>query len=231
MGRTAAETVTITLTEAGPLGFAFGEAIGNTATVIAIREGSQAAQARPRGGVGQPLPVPVGAALHTMEAGGVRYTVDEMSYADALAVLKGKARPITLSFRLPARGVQLCNAARTGDEAAVQRLLQQGTSADAKDDAGEPAICYAAAYGHDTVILLLAQARANLNARDASGGTALMEAATNGNVGCTELLLRCGADVGAASKGGWTALMSAAMSVLLPLPAPLISSPRWDSEP
>ena len=61
--------------------------------------------------------------------------------------------------------------------------------------------------------------------------TALMEAATNGNVGCTELLLRCGADVGAASKGGWTALMSAAMSVLLPLPAPLISSPRWDSEP
>jgi len=212
--------VTITLTEAGPLGFAFGEAIGNTATVIAIREGSQAAQARPRGGVGQPLPVPVGAALHTMEAGGVRYTVDKMSYAEALAVLKGKARPITLSFRLPARGVQLCNAARTGDEAAVQRLLQQGTSADAKDDAGEPAICYAAAYGHDTVILLLAQARANLNARDASGGTALMEAATNGNVGCTELLLRCGADVRAASKGGWTALMSAAMSVLLPFLRP-----------
>ena len=77
---------------------------------------------------------------------------------------------------------QLISAARNGDMAAVQQLIQQGVNIEAKDSAGNTALIYAAGWGRTDVVKLLLEKGANIEARDARRGwTALINAAWAGH--------------------------------------------------
>eukprot|EP01045_Picozoa_sp_COSAG04_P014999 COSAG04_NODE_1159_length_8037_cov_3.743890_1_plen_516_part_00 len=100
--------------------------------------------------------------------------------------------------------------ASQGDVQAMERLIAEGVSADAKDEEGRPALVIAAGEGHLDVLKLLHRHGANLEATNTSGGTALMFAAIYGKADCAEALLEWGADKDAADTGGLTALHKAA---------------------
>jgi ankyrin repeat protein len=102
-------------------------------------------------------------------------------------------------------------AIRSGDTAAVSRLLQDGADVNMKDRrGGATPLMNAAAVGSIEAMRLLIEKGADVNARSAGSATALMWAATN--LAKVELLADKGADVNAASELGHTPLMLAAMS-------------------
>eukprot|EP01045_Picozoa_sp_COSAG04_P000336 COSAG04_NODE_7_length_45988_cov_220.188869_21_plen_212_part_00 len=103
--------------------------------------------------------------------------------------------------------VQLCEAAKAGDVAAIERLAGEGVSPDAKNEHGTPAVYCAAAGGHTAAMEALLRLGADPNAtRDSGGSTALMEAALRGHAECVRLLLEAGADATLRQWEGKTAL-------------------------
>ena len=91
---------------------------------------------------------------------------------------------------------QLLSAARNGDMAAVQQLIQQGVNIEAKDSADNTALIYAAGWGRTDVVKLLLEKGANIEARDAPRGwTALINAAWAGHDDVINLLLEKGANI------------------------------------
>jgi ankyrin repeat protein len=106
---------------------------------------------------------------------------------------------------------QLLSAARNGDMAAVQQLLQQGVNIEAKDNKyGDTVLIKAAENGHIDIVKLLLDKGADIEARNNEGETALIEAAFEDKVDVVKLLLEKGANLEAKSNGGMTALMEAA---------------------
>eukprot|EP01045_Picozoa_sp_COSAG04_P029872 COSAG04_NODE_5023_length_1777_cov_73.545309_1_plen_265_part_00 len=115
---------------------------------------------------------------------------------------------------------QLCEAARDGDAAAIERLAGEGANPEAKDVGGVwvgiPAVwrltkgtrrvpvVEAALKGHTAAVEAL------LRLGVGSKRSALRAAAGKGHAGAVVALLQGGAAVDAATKGGWTALMEAA---------------------
>ena len=99
---------------------------------------------------------------------------------------------------------QLCEAAKKGDAAAIERLAAEGASPSAKKG-GWPAVVTAAVGGHAGAVSALARLGADLDARDDDDGcTALMRAALEGQVECARALLAGGADrTLRATGGGW----------------------------
>lgn len=73
------------------------------------------------------------------------------------------------------------SAAQTGEETAVQRLLDQGIPIEISDSHGQTALHTAAAQGNVSTVNLLLECGANASSRDEQGRTAIHEAAKNGH--------------------------------------------------
>ncbi len=98
---------------------------------------------------------------------------------------------------------QLCEAAATGDAAAIERLAAEGASPSAKNEDGLPALYMAACNGHAGAVSALARLGADLDARSRRDGTtALMDAAFYGEVELVRVLLAGGADSSLRAAGG-----------------------------
>jgi ankyrin repeat protein len=119
----------------------------------------------------------------------------------------------TLGAQQPASTPQdkMYAALRSGDTAAVSRLLEDGADVNMKDRrGGATPLMNAAAFGSIETMRLLIEKGADVNARSAGNATALMWAATD--PAKIALLVDKGADVNAVSELGHTPLMLAAMS-------------------
>jgi ankyrin repeat protein len=104
---------------------------------------------------------------------------------------------------------QLLEAARIGDTAAVQQLLQKGANIEAKDKYGRTPLMVADIYDNTNVMKLLLDKGANIEAKDKYDKTPLIAAATYGKVEVVKLLLDKGANI-AAEHDGETSLILAA---------------------
>ena len=77
---------------------------------------------------------------------------------------------------------ELISAARAGDLALVEALLDQGTDIEVRDDIGRTALMYASTMGRAAVVETLLDRGAALEARDNSGWSALMWASGEGPI-------------------------------------------------
>lgn len=121
---------------------------------------------------------------------------------------------ITLPACVRDINLDLLVAAKKGDTATVQALLDKGADVNAKDKDGWTALMFAANNGHATIVQALLDRGADVNAKteDEKGATALMVTAWQGHTAIVEALLDRGADVNAKAKDdGMTALMLAVM--------------------
>ena len=107
-------------------------------------------------------------------------------------------------------GDELLQAARDGDLAEVERLLEAGADVNLQGDYGGTALMAAAARGYTEMAELLISAGADVNLQSDYGWTALMVASKYGYTEIVEMLINAGADVNAQNDWGNTALMNAA---------------------
>ena len=105
-------------------------------------------------------------------------------------------------------------AARAGDTALVQSLLNDGAKVNAHSRKGRTALMDAAFFREDAAVArLLIAAGADVNAADKEGWTPLMlTLAASESTETAEVLVAAGADVNASAKNGWTPLMFALRS-------------------
>ncbi len=101
---------------------------------------------------------------------------------------------------------KLIDAAGKGDYNAAMNALQNGTSPDAVNNSGTPAIILAAQKGHSRLVKLLLDYKVNVNARDSLKFTALMWASARGRMETARLLLKNGANPHLKNAVGETAL-------------------------
>jgi len=86
---------------------------------------------------------------------------------------------------------QLIQAAKNGDTAAVQQLLNKGANIEATNQYSETPLHLAVEHGHSDVVKLLLEKGANIETRDdkLSNSTPLLEAVDRGNTDIVKLLL------------------------------------------
>lgn len=108
------------------------------------------------------------------------------------------------------RDADLSRAARAGDRATVQRLLQLGLPVDGRDERGATALVHAAGAGHLDLVTELLAADADPEVATDSGATALSAACVSGHKSVIGLLLTAGVDVDQRMREGLTPLMIAA---------------------
>lgn len=104
---------------------------------------------------------------------------------------------------------ELWGAARSGDLAAVQRLLAAGENPNAVDVDGEGPLHAAARGGNAAVVELLLAGRADPRAKASDGSTPLHAAVARGEAGAASALLKAGADASARDAFGRTPLHEA----------------------
>ena len=111
------------------------------------------------------------------------------------------------------RGPALLAAALTGDEAALQRLLERARRPaqllKTTDEQGCTALHLAADAGHEGCMHLCLKAGADVSVADEGGYTPLSIACLYGHTDCARLLLEAGAIVDAAMEDGATPLLIA----------------------
>ncbi len=90
----------------------------------------------------------------------------------------------------------LLRAAKSGNTAEVQRLLDVGDKVDETGEYGT-ALMYASQEGHPEICKLLIEKGADVNAQTKEGTTALMWASMAGSPDIAKLLIKAGADVNA----------------------------------
>lgn len=100
-------------------------------------------------------------------------------------------------------------AARRGDLATVQRLVQDGIDPSTRDINGSTAVHSAAAGGHLEVLTFLLNNGGEPDSADKQGRRPLYEAASSGSLECCRLLLARGAALDLPSVGGLTPLAAA----------------------
>jgi hypothetical protein len=101
---------------------------------------------------------------------------------------------------------RLVAAAARGDAAQVAALLREGAAANARDEAGRPAVVAAARSGRPEALRALLQAGADPDAADRSAWTALHQAVEAGDLALARLLLDGGATPDLLSRDRGTAL-------------------------
>jgi len=106
----------------------------------------------------------------------------------------------------------IVSAVKDGDNAAVQRLLQQRVDLNATAPDGSTALHWAAYSNSANLVDALVSAGANVNAVNRYGVRPLSLAVTNDNIAVVMRLLSAGADPNAALPSGETLLMSASRS-------------------
>ena len=97
-------------------------------------------------------------------------------------------------------------AARVGDLAGVQALLDSGADVNAKHENGMTPLHLAATWGHKEVAELLIDNGADVNAKEEVGWTPLHYAAAMNHKAIAELLLASDADVNAKANDGRTSI-------------------------
>lgn len=105
-----------------------------------------------------------------------------------------------------AGGDSIHEAARNGDRAAVQVLVEAGADVDATDVEGVSVLHYAALSGNAAVVEFLLDLHADPKVLTRTGETVLHWAAATGNLGVMRLMTRQGIDVNALNMDGETAL-------------------------
>lgn len=115
----------------------------------------------------------------------------------------GQAAPDSLDH-------QLLIAAKAGDAATVQDVLQGGARLEARGEHGDTALITAARAGHSEVVKLLADKGAEIDAKNWDGNTALLAAAARGKTDVVKLLLLNRANVEGKGRDGKTPLIWAA---------------------
>ena len=98
----------------------------------------------------------------------------------------------------------LLESSQSGNNEAVQFLLDLGVNVNYSNSEGKTALMLACQAGHEEVVQTLVSAEANVNLQDSAGQTALMLA--DGNVGVVHRLLLAKADPNLQRKDGNTAL-------------------------
>jgi ankyrin repeat protein len=98
---------------------------------------------------------------------------------------------------LVAKGVDISihAAARIGDLAIVEKIIQEGTDLNAKDASGKTPLHHAVEYGHKEVVELLAAKGANVNIKDYDGNTPGHVALGENKRSILELLIAKGVNV------------------------------------
>nr|MCS5666406.1 ankyrin repeat domain-containing protein [Dehalococcoidia bacterium] len=100
-------------------------------------------------------------------------------------------------------GVNIHEAARTGNIEAVKQHIAAGTDVNAKDKYGESPLLFAATFGHKEIAELLIANGADVNTKiDKIGMTPLHIATGQGYKEIVELLIAKGADVNAVIESG-----------------------------
>jgi uncharacterized protein len=120
------------------------------------------------------------------------------------------AMVLVISGLAYAKDLRIAEAAKSGDRAAVQSLLQQRVDINASANDGTTALAWAAHRDDLETASLLIHAGADVNAANQLGATPLYLACLNGNLAMGEALLNAGANVNAALPSGETVLMTAA---------------------
>ena len=105
----------------------------------------------------------------------------------------------------------LRKAAKKGDVARIETLLQSGVKVDSANKKGRTALIEAAAEGQTQAVKLLLRHGAKPGIQDEEGFTALRSASVEGHAETVRALLDGGADVNFRHKEGLTALMVAAV--------------------
>jgi ankyrin repeat protein len=113
--------------------------------------------------------------------------------------------------RRPLRADDLIHATKHGAGVAVQRLLELGFEADARDTQGATALLHACGAGHRDIAAALVDAKADVGVSANNGMTALAAAVAARREALVALLLERGASVDQRLPGDATALMVAAV--------------------
>ena len=103
---------------------------------------------------------------------------------------------LSLMFAVPAWAdvnSDLSDAARKGDTATVQTLLNNGADVNATDEHGGTALMYAAVNGHTATVQALIDAGADVNKLHNFGKSALILAQEKGHTAVVGLLIQAGA--------------------------------------
>ena len=117
---------------------------------------------------------------------------------------------VFLSSPVAWAGDPLFDAVQAGDAAVVEKLLAEGSAADARARDQATPLIVAALSGNVAIVQLLLDKGADVMARNSGGFTALHAAAYSGSVPVAELLLKKGAVLeDTANKAGVTPLMVA----------------------
>ena len=115
----------------------------------------------------------------------------------------------------------LLESSQSGNNEAVQFLLDLGVNINYSNSEGKTALMLACQAGHEEVVQALVSAEPDVNLQDSAGQTALMLA--NGNVGIVHRLLLAKADPNLQRKDGNTALHIACYKGQSTIPEALLS--------
>lgn len=134
------------------------------------------------------------------DAASLKQHLDSLSKEDALQFTR----------RVDQQGsTGLLLAARRGDVALCEILLNAGANVNDADGQGVRALHYAAGRSRTSLISILLHAHAETDAQDDVGETALFWAAGSGRIASITCLLDAGADAAIKNRRGETALMHA----------------------
>ena len=130
--------------------------------------------------------------------------------ATILAALMGAAMCASAALAAPASDTSLVDAAKQGDRAAVQSLLQSRVKHDVGGSEGVAALVWAATRNDLAMADLLLRAGADVKAANELGATPLYAAAAHADPAMAAKLLAAGADANTPLMSGETPLMEAA---------------------
>ena len=102
----------------------------------------------------------------------------------------------------------LLESSQSGNNEAVQYLLELGVNINYSNSEGKTALMLASDAGHEEVVQTLVLGGANVQ-NSKNGRTALIQASSNGHYQVVEILLKKGADPNIHDNDGWTALIVA----------------------
>jgi ankyrin repeat protein len=122
----------------------------------------------------------------------------------------------------------LIQAVRTGDEASVRELIDQGADLDAQCRTNNTALHYACESDNTSITSLLIDNRCKLDLKNKADWTPLMAAVRHGNLSAVQLLVSAGADLEATSSDEdyekFTPLIAAIHEKHAPIACHLISA-------